>query len=1402
MWRRHRSQSPGLPAVIARMSTNVRVPGTPEEGPQATGVLRSLHADAWSAVVPYLPAVLLDTVLSSPGRPPTWINSLEGTLALADISGFTRLSERLAEVGKEGAEWLTNIIDGYFHRMLDIAREHGGSNVKFGGDALLLLFTGEDHPGRAVAAAVAMSRTNRQLATVRVGRDRIRLNMSVGVHSGTFWSASAGLPGRRMQHFILGREVSRVAQTEAAAAAGEVFVSEATLGMAPGLRVEKRRDDAYRVLRAPRHTGVSSPMPREAKPLPSMIGDLLAYLPTPVVRALQSGDKAGGIEGEHRKVTVMFIHLLGVDELLEGQGPGGCVDELQRYLSAVLTLADRHGGFLAGNDIYTEDLKLILLFGAPVAHEQDSANALRLALELDRDLEQLNLRLRHRIGINSGFVFAGDVGSPYRREYTVLGDAVNLAARLMSAASPGQILLSSQVADEAGAGFDVRELAPIRVKGKQAPIAIGSLEGERTIVPGRARNETGILIGREAEVDSLRRLCLEVEGGVGRCVVISGEAGMGKSRLAMDFQDYLSARGWNVHRGYCYSHSATTPFAPWVYVLSSFFGISPSDDTEERSTKVLTTLTRLRPDLGDAASLLNGVLTLSIPQSDIVRSLDDGARRRRLFELVTELLKAADRDAPLAIVLEDLHWADPSSLELANYVSAGLGSCRALLCLTHRPKDDLGLSMPADATVSIALNELSEEAAAQLIRTVLDRPDLPAQVAQAIHAKARGNPLFLEEVSRALRESSALDELLKATSFRQTEELEALEISDRIQGLIMSRIDALDIGSREVLRAAAVIGSTFDLPTLESALGGENRDADLGARLQALIDDDLMNQEEGLGGESAFRFKHALIQEVAYESLLFARRRELHQRVASYIEEAFGAQLEPFFGALVHHYGHSGDGAKTLVYAVKAGDKARQVFANEEAIQYYRRALSVAEEESTVDPVMVVRADVSLGDVQELIGNHDEAIHHYACALEGSIGRRRRRARRLRPGRRVGPQKLLTGAGTEAAGTRRGVSDICRKIGYVYDRRSDYSLALEWLQQGLKLLPPRSTQERARACVAISGLLFRAGRYSEAQIWCQRGLRHARLSRDGIELAHAHNLLGVILRDKGWVRRAVAHRLDALGMYEQLGNLTGQADTLNNLGLDYVSLGQWPGAVERFQECLSIASRIGDLDLMAIVHNNLGEVFLAQGELVRAKAEFRWTIDAGTRLGHVAVGALAEANLGEALAREGRLDEARRALEGSLRTFRRVSAHAFEAEVQARLAEVLFIDGSEEESGRLAQDALDAARRVNSQPVEAESLRVLGRLKAAAGEWDAAQAELEAASQHFRRAGARHQEARTLTAMGDLFAAKYRKLGSRRDRRRALNSLNRAVSIFRSLGAKTDLEEGESALEALAAESA
>ena len=1352
----------------------------------------------WQTASTYLAPALIDGLNRRPSGDWSWIEPIEGTLLMADISGFTKMSERLAEIGKEGAEWLTSTINLYFQSMLDTAAAEGGTNLKFGGDALLLLFTGPGHAERGVRVGMRMQAANRRFPAVRLNRDRIRLKMSIGLHSGRFWSGVAGLPGQRMQHFILGADASMVTRPEAVAEAGEVCITQATRDALASCRSQPK-EDVFRVLWVPHRPSRNA---NGASPLSPRHSAVLPYLPPPIATALETPEQAALIAGEHRKAAVIFIHVEGIDALLEREGPALLLAELQEYVSRVVTLAEKYGGFLAGNDIYTEGIKLIVVFGAPVTREGDAANALRLALDLNSQLPDMGLHLNHRIGINNGYVFAGDVGSSYRRDYTIMGDAVNLSARLMSAAKTGEILASARIVEDAGAGFVTSSPPPITVKGKRNPIPIRLVEAETAVVPAIRVDRTAALVGREAELEQLRAVCREVEAGSARSVAVQGEAGIGKSRLTADFQDYLQARGWRLCRARCQSHLQDTPFAPWAEAMGNALGVDSAAGAVERSEQIRTAIESLVPGLAEIGPLLNAIIPRALPETAATRALDEESRGRRLFELVTALIAAAAEKAPLALVIEDVHWSDKSTRELTSHVARSLGAERVLLYLTARTLEGLDFRFTDERHMGISLGELSEDAAVQLVRTVMGVPSLPAEIAAALLRRARGNPLFLEEIARSLRDSGELQRLMEVPAYRLAEAAAEVHIPDRVQTLLMARIDGLAGITKEVLRAAAVIGSEFDLPSLRGILEADIAGGGLAPRVEELVDHDLVQRDPVAG---SFRFRHALIQDVAYGSLLYSRRRRLHQRAGSYYEITNSGRLEGVYETLVHHYARGGNKPRTLLYSVKAADKARAVFANGAAIDHYRRAVTLAPDVSARDARDAGSAymspesiHTSLGDVLELTGAHGEAVRYYGAALAVLAGAAVSARGALRV-RRPASQAFVRSAMRTGRTTRRAFADICRKVGIVHERLDDYGTAQSWFLNSLATLPTNSPLERSRGCLGMFAVHFRAGEYGKAREWCLRGLRNAREGRGRSEEAHAYNGLGIIDYAKGLLRRALRYHLRALAIYEDINDLNGRADTLINLALDHDDLGEWSLAIQRHEECLEVATRTGDIDSQAIARNNLGEVFLRQGEIAAAKSEFRWTIDARTKLGNIGISALAEANLGQCLMHEGRFAEARLSFENSLRDFRKIKVPAFEADVNTRLAALDLAEGKTDQALNAAQRALAISQKLSIGPAEEKALLVIGKIATARGDWKRAEQTLLQSAQIARRAGDRYGEGKALAALGGLWSARALKSSGAAERRRAAAQLRRAENIFRRLGASLDAAATAEVLQGLPA---
>jgi class 3 adenylate cyclase/tetratricopeptide (TPR) repeat protein len=1315
-----------------------------------------------TAVIPYVSPLILQAMATEPDRKYPWIEPVEGTLVMIDVSGFTRMSEQLAETGKEGSELLNNVLNEYFQLMLDTALAQGGSNLKFGGDALLLLFQGEAHADRAISTGLEMQRVNKKFPALRIGSERIKLRMSIGVHSGVFWSAAVGDPRRRLQHVVFGPDVNRVVAAEAEASAGEVLASDATLAMLTVGAGTEPIGQFFRIVRP------GSRPPEETNHLdPGVIATtgLEAYLPPPVTWSL--GAETAAASAEHRNVVVMFVHVLGLEPILAAEGPGQALSELQDYVSVLVDQTQRFGGFVAANDVYTEGVKFIVLFGAPVTTEEDSANAMRLALALQEHLRASPLRLQHRIGINGGHVFAGDIGATHRREYTVIGDEVNLSARLMSAAAVGQVIVSRKTAQLAGSGFDLLELEPVRVKGKSQPIAIQELRAELTEAAEGKAAQHGGLVGRDEEVAMLRDLCRDAEGGRAATVAITGEPGIGKSRLLAEFRQYLAMRGWEVHSSQCLPHTSGQPFEPWRQIMQSLLGLRSEDQAADRNERALSWVGDHAPEFVQVASLLNPLLGLSLDETSEVQALDEEMRRLRLFELITVIVTAAAASTPIALILEDVHDADESSVELANWLQDRLSGKTALLCLTYRPSQEPRLQA-GPSVISIALQSLDDGSSGSLVREALKMPRLSEAVVSAILEKARGNPLFLEEVAYAIRQSDELRSSLETGAIQSAEQLAGV-VPDRLEGVVMARIDRLSPEAREVLRAASVIGTRLDVSDLGVLLGG-----DLGTRVDNLLAEDMLDLEDEAG---RLAFRHALFQEVAYASLPFARRRHMHHALARHIEEA-NADVAAVVEVLAHHYDRSGDKPKTLEFSIKAGDKAKAVFANAEAIRHYSRASGLAHENG-VAAAEGIAVETSLGDVLELTGRHQEALASYGRALDLCTGIRSSR-RQLKSPRPPALKRLMSRAPelVEVA------SDICRKVGYVCERQSDYDLALRWFEEARKSLP-RGSDKRGSVYIGIAGLHYRFGKLAEAASWCRRGLRLIEESGDRAETAHAHNLFGVIYRDQGMIGRAITHRLQALGMYEELGQLAGQADTLNNLAVDYFSNGQWNEALERYQASLEIAERIGDVELVAILHNNLGEVYLYKGDLARAKVQFRATIEAAPALGNIAIAALAEANLGEALGADGQYDEARKVLGESLRAFRKIGAQYFVSDVEIRLAELHFRRNRLRESRAIVNRVLPKISEMGSTSLEGRALHLQGLISTGRGERQEAQVQLERALERFLSAGDLYREARVRLALSELLAHSPQptiKAGARRQ-------ADRAVAAFSKLGATRDLDD-------------
>ena len=590
------------------------------------------------AFTPYVPRLVLRQLARAPDEP---VQTLPGTLLFADVSGFTKLSERLARMGPEGAEHLSEAISASFASLLEVAYANGGGLLKFGGDALLVVFEGDDHAVRACRSAVGMRQALQRVGSIEAPGARVNLRMSIGIHSDTLHLFLAGRSHR--EPIVVGPAASTVLRLEQAAAPGQIVVSLATAACLP-----------------PRSLGVATgpgrllrtalPGPNAAPPETEVRIDeerTAVALPVAVRRHIRDGGQAP----EHRLVTIAFVRFDGTDDLIAREGPAAAAAVLDALVGDVQAAADRHEVAFLGSDVDVDGGKLLLCAGAPRAVGDDDQRML-LAL---REIVERPRGLSVRIGVNRGRVFTGDVGPAYRRTYTAMGDAVNVAARLMGKAGAGEIYATAGVLDRSSTRFACTELPPLQMKGKAQPVqawAVGPALKRRR---GDADADfVGALVGRDEELSRIREALVAARGGNGRLVELGGEPGIGKSRLVEALHD--EAAGLPLVQATCEAHSAATPYAPWRELLLDLLGLhfdSPPGVVLDRLAAVVDAH---EPELAPWLPLLAVPLGLEVPATAESAQLSSAFRSARLQEAVIGLLRACLPDLPCSSSSRRITW--------------------------------------------------------------------------------------------------------------------------------------------------------------------------------------------------------------------------------------------------------------------------------------------------------------------------------------------------------------------------------------------------------------------------------------------------------------------------------------------------------------------------------------------------------------------------------------------------------------------------------------------------------------------------------------------------------------------------------------------------------------------------
>jgi class 3 adenylate cyclase/tetratricopeptide (TPR) repeat protein len=660
--------------------------------------------------------------------------------------------------------------------------------------------------------------------------------------------------------------------------------------------------------------------------------------------------ESGRARGELRQVTVVFADLSGHVALGEILDP----EELATLSNDVLrVLAEAVYAYEGTVDAYLGDSALGL-FGAPIAHEDDPVRALHAALMMREHLEGVNRTWMARlgepltlhVGANTGIAVAGQVGNDLHLEYTVIGDTINIASRLQEVAPAGEILVSRETYRLTRHAFIFDALEPITVKGKRAPVPVYALRRAR-LRPLNLSEREGQgtrFVGRTSELAILRAIGNGVRGGHGRVLTVSGEAGIGKSRLLAEWRREL---GDNVHwlEGRSLVHAEAIAYAPIIDLIRRLAGITDDHSEAQARDRLRQALATIYPEDPEVLALFASFLTMRLtPDEEILigpRAAD--WRRQRLTELIQTGLVTLSQDRPIVFVLEDVHWADASTIDLVRRLLPLVEHQPIVMALVIRSTDETRIGElirtiqndHVGRLTSINLRPLTEEQSVALIGSLLAQGDIPPRLCDSIVERTAGNPFYMEEVVRSLIERGVLVRDDGTGGWTATSLAETVTVPDTLQGLLMSRLDRLPAETKWTIQQAAVIGRTF----LYRVLRWIAENAALDSDLSYLEREELIRQRV-TDPELEYIFKHALTQEIAYSSLLAPQRRSLHQRVGEALEAIMADRLAEYHGTVASHYWRGEAWDKASQYLIRAGDAAAFIGANPEARRLYADCLA------------------------------------------------------------------------------------------------------------------------------------------------------------------------------------------------------------------------------------------------------------------------------------------------------------------------------------------------------------------------------------------------------------------------------------------------------------------------------
>jgi len=930
------------------------------------------------------------------------------------------------------------------------------------------------------------------------------------------------------------------------------------------------------------------------------------------------------IEGERKLVTVFFADVANYTSVSEKLDP----EEVHQIMDgAFQILMDEIHKYEGTINQFTGD-GVMALFGAPVGHEDHAQRACYAALSIQKTMGKYGDKIRKdtgvefkmRIGLNSGPVIVGAIGDDLRMDYTAVGDTTNLGSRMESMARPGNILVSGNTHRLVSDFFEFESLGKIEVKGKKEPQVAFELikAGEVTTRIG-ASVAKGLtrFVGRKNSMPALLNAFDKVKSGSGQVVGLLGEAGVGKSRLLLEMRNMLPQGEYSYLEGRCLQYGGSMAYLPALDILRSYFDIKEGDREFLIKKKMKEKIFDLDEKLKGVIPPFQSLLSLTVDDEEFVK-LEPKEKREKTFEALRDMLIRGSQERPMILAIEDIHWIDKTSEEFLDYFAGWLANTPIMLLLLYRPEYTHPWGSKSFYT-KIGLDQLGTTSSGELVKAILEEGEVAPELRKFILNRAAGNPLFMEEFTHTLLENGSIER--KDEKYVLSGKASDIQVPDTIQGIIAARLDRLEDNLKRTMQVASVIGRDFAFRILQTITGMREELKSCLLNLQGLE----FIYEKNLFPELEYIFKHALTQEVAYNSLLLKRRKEIHEKIAHAIEELYPDRLEEFYEMLAYHYSRSNSLEKACRYSRLSGEKAEANYAHREACDFYKSAIDLLNKlpetpENKKEKMEVLylmgrtlsllgfpegalgmlregeRLSKELGDEWYLARFYNLMGFYYSFKGDPQLGMKYsedafKKARKNRDIELMAPLAFGLFTSYSPAGEYYKIADMAPEVIDLIEKAESESDFFSM-----------STTPYSMLCSYCGQAMFSLGAFDEGKPFLEKALENAAKMNDLIALGHVETVYGhFYLVNRDW-KPSKEHFEKGIKHGEEAKFAIVSAMSWSGLGYTCAMLGDPETGKRHAEKGLKIHRDSGVEMFLSLAHYNLCQIYLELGDLKNARS--------------------------------------------------------------------------------------------------------------------------------------------------------------------------------------------------------